>query len=204
MADSLNKIYDSFAKTYDENRGSFDISEILEKFRLQLPVQGGSLLDLGCGAGEPVASYFIKNGWHVTGVDFSEKMLELSTKYAPEMDGIKNDIREVDFQRSQFDTVTATYSLFHIPAEDHPHLFKKIYGWLKPGGRFLFTYATKEYTGEERFNGFKKFIDTELFYSHVTPDELFSDLSKIGFEIVSSDYHTIFNETFLWVTASKT
>lgn len=203
MTSPLSETYNQFAKTYETNRGSFNISHILESFREKLEQDTGTLLDLGCGAGEPVARYFIENGWNVTGVDFSERMLELSSKYAPEMTAIRGDIRKVEFQYERFDAITATYSLFHIPSEDHPQLFSKIYQWLKPGAKCLFTYATKEYTGSDKFNGYKKFLDTELFYSHTTPEELDTLLNNIGFEIESSEKHTICGETFLWITANK-
>ena len=203
MSNSLRETYNSFADTYDVNREAFDISEILNLFSSNLESKRGKLLDLGCGAGEPVARYFIDNNWQVTGVDFSERMIELASKYAPKMEAIRGDIREVKFKSNQFDAITASYSLFHIPSELHADLFSKIFEWLKPKGKVLFTYATKEYTGAEVFSGYKKFIDTELYYSHKKPTELFCDLQRIGFNLESQEYHTICNETFLWVTAQK-
>lgn len=203
MTTSLNDIYNQFAETYDSNRGSFDISKILDRFYRVVGHEKGQLLDLGCGAGEPVACYFINKGWQVTGVDFSERMLALAAKYAPEMNTIHGDIRDVEFSSGQFDAITATYSLFHLPSEEHPEVFRKILQWLKPGGKMLFTYATKEYTGSETFSGYKNFIDTHLYYSHKRPNELLADLEKIGFAIDAMDYHTIGDETFLWVTANK-
>lgn len=203
MSTSLHEIYNRFADTYESNRGAFDISSILRMFYDALGKNEGELLDLGCGAGEPVARYFIGKGWRVTGVDFSGRMLELAAKYAPEMNTTESDMREIRFAPNQFDAITATYSIFHIPVEDHFDLFRNIHRWLKPEGRVLFTYATKEYTGSDRFSGYKRFIDTDLFYSHATPDELFRDLEAIGFAIDSRDYHTIGGETFLWVTTKK-
>jgi cyclopropane fatty-acyl-phospholipid synthase-like methyltransferase len=38
---------------------------------------GGSILDLGCGMGEPIARYFIRVGYQVTGVDSSAAMIAL-------------------------------------------------------------------------------------------------------------------------------
>ncbi len=84
---------------------------------MDLEPENGKLLDLGCGAGEPVARYFINNNWHVIGVDFSERMIELASKYAPKMETIRGDIRNVQFESNQFDAITAAYSLFHIPSE---------------------------------------------------------------------------------------
>ncbi|MCL1127609.1 class I SAM-dependent methyltransferase [Shewanella surugensis] len=203
MNDFLRETYNSFADTYDVNRGAFDISEILNLFYSNLELENGKLLDLGCGAGEPVASYFLNNGWKVIGVDFSERMIELASKYAPKMEAIRGNMMEVEFESNQFDAITATYSIFHIPSELHSDLFSEMFKWLKPKGKVLFTYATKEYTGAEAFSGNKKFIDTELFYSHNKPAELFSELQRIGYHVESHEYHTICNETFLWVTAQK-
>lgn len=203
MKNPLQAIYNGFAKSYDDKRGFFDISEILNRFYSQLSVESGNVLDLGCGAGEPVARYFIDRNWSVTGVDFSERMLELASNYAPEMKTFHADICEVEFEQNQFNAITASYSLFHIPASEHAALFKKFYDWLCPNGQFLFTYATSDYTGSDEFDGCKQFMDQSLFYSHKTPEVLYDDLEKIGFTIKSNEYHNIGNETFLWVTVSK-
>lgn len=85
MNNQLRKIYDAFAKTYENNRGQFDMSDVLDEFYSKLKPENRQLLDLGCGAGEPVARYFTDHNWSVVGVDFSERMIELASKYAPEM-----------------------------------------------------------------------------------------------------------------------
>ena len=203
MNTNLREIYDEFAETYDKNRGLFDMTEVFDSFYEHLGIKKGKLLDMGCGAGEPFPRFFIDRGWTVTGVDFSKRMLELASKYIPEMKTICADMREVEFGLSQFEAITATYSLFHIPCNDQTALFKKFYRWLCPKGKALFTYATKEYTGSEEFDGYKEFMGQELYYSHKSPGKLYADLEKIGFDIESRDYRDIGNETFLWVTVSK-
>ena len=199
----LQKIYDGFAQTYEKNRGLFDMTEVFNSFYEQLIPQKGNLLDLGCGAGEPFPRLFIDCGWKVTGVDFSGKMLALASQYVPEMKTIKADMLEVDFEPNQFDAITAIYSLFHVPRAKHAALFKKFYQWLIPQGKVLFTYATKEYTGQTEFDGYKEFMGQELYYSHKKPEKLYADLEEIGFNIESKIYREIGGETFLWVTISK-
>ena len=203
MKESLQTIYDEFAETYDSNRGLFNISDVLDSFYGQLKPGQGSLLDLGCGAGEPVARYFIDQGWDVTGVDFSQRMLQLAFKYVPEMRTINSDMLDVDFDVNQFNAITATYSLFHIPATAHAVLFEKMHRWLCPGGGALFTYATSAYTGSEEFDGYKTFMDKELYYSHKSPENLYADLKQTGFSINSREYRNIGGEDFLWVTVKK-
>jgi len=203
MDKSLQEIYDKFAQTYEENRGIFDMTDVFNSFYERLNVKNGNLLDLGCGAGEPFAKSFADRGWKVTGVDFSQKMLELASKYVPRMQTINSDMTEVEFKSNQFDAITAIYSLFHVPSTDHAALFEKFYRWLCPQGKALFTYATKEYTGQIEFDGYKEFMGQKLYYSHKNTDRLYDDLLNIGFKIEAADYRNIGGETFLWITVSK-
>jgi ubiquinone/menaquinone biosynthesis C-methylase UbiE len=203
MLNDLQKIYDRFAETYDKNRHLFDMTDVIDDFYKRLPCKTGRLLDLGCGAGEPFPSYFIQQNWQVTGVDFSQKMLALAHQYQPSLKTICADICEAEFPDEQFDAVTVIYCLFHIEYKKHEEVFRKIYGWLKPGGLSLFTYATKEYTGADIFNGYKEFMGERLFYSHTTPDNLITILKSIGFTIESYQYRHIGGETFLWFTIVK-
>lgn len=203
MQNDLQKIYDRFAETYEKNRGLFDMTDVIADFYKRLPGRKGCLLDLGCGAGEPFPAHFIAQGWQVTGVDFSSRMLALARCYQPDMKTIFADIGKVDFPAAQFDAVTAIYCLFHIEYPKHEEIFRKIYHWLKPGGHSLFTYATREYTGAEVFNGYKEFMGEQLFYSHTTPDNLAACLISIGFTIESTQYRRIGGETFLWLTIAK-
>ena len=142
----------------------FDMEEVLHPFYKCLGIEKGKLLDLGCGAGEPFARFFIDRGWKVTGVDFSKGMLELASTYVPEMETIQADMCEVEFEPNQFEAITAIYSLFHVSSKEHATLFDKIYRWLRPKGKALFTYATKEYTGSDEFDGYKEFMKQKLYY----------------------------------------
>lgn len=203
MRKSLARIYDQFADTYEESRGIFDMTEVFSAFYRHLDAEKGQVLDLGCGAGEPFASTFVKRSWSVTGVDFSRRMLELAAKYVPEMETILADMRDVEFPPGRFDAVTIIYALFHLPCDDHATLFGRIFDWLRPNGKALFTYATREYTGQPDFDGYKEFMGQQLYYSHKTPERLYADLESIGFAIESRDYRNIGGEVFLWVTINK-
>jgi len=200
---TLQEIYDGFADTYEENRGLFDMTDVFESFFRRLTVEGGRVLDMGCGAGEPFARFFVDHDWSVVGVDFSKRMLELAARYVPQMNTIHADMRDAAFEANQFDAIVAIFSLFHIPRDDHGDLFAGFYRWLRPQGKALFTYATKEYTGSDEFDGYKAFMGQELYYSHTTPDKLYAILKETGFDIESADYRNIGDEVLLWITVSK-
>lgn len=203
MKKSLASIYDEFADSYDKNRGIFDMTEVFDDFYQSFDIKRGRVLDLGCGAGEPFSANFINRGWSVTGVDFSQRMLDLAAKYVPNMNTINADIRNIEFASDQFDAVTIIYALFHVPRNEHAALFRRIFDWLRPRGKVLFTYATKEYTGRMEFDGYKEFLGQQLYYSHKRPEQLYSDMKQLGYVIEARNYRNIGNEVFLWVTASK-
>jgi SAM-dependent methyltransferase len=46
----------------------------LDRFCALVP-SGGSVLEVGCGAGEPIAKYFSERGYAVTGVESSPAMV---------------------------------------------------------------------------------------------------------------------------------
>ena len=92
------------------------------------------------------------------------------------------------------------HSLLRVPRQDHPVLFANLFRWLSPGGRLLFTYATKECTGQDEFDGYREFLGRQLFYSHTTPMQLRGQLEAAGFACESAAYRDIGGDTFLWVT----
>ena len=201
--DELREIYNRFAEKYDENREIFDMSKIIFDFNKYSGIQKGRLLDLGCGAGSMFTEYYLSKGWEILGVDLSEKMLELSQKNYPQMKTIIGDMTEIDFDNDSFDVIISVYSLFHIQKEKHEALFQNIYKWLTPNGKVLFTYAGVEYTGSETFSGYIEFMGENMFYSHLSQDELLMTLEKLNFKNIDIKKRDIGGETFLWVSMTK-
>ena len=201
--EDLRTVYNEFALTYEKNRNMFDMSKIIEDLSKNIKKEHKKVLDLGCGAGEPFAKHFLEKGFDVTGVDFSEKMLKQAEKFVPSMKRIHQDMRKVEFNDNNFDIILAIYSIFHLNNEEQMQLLKRIYGWLKKDGILLFTYATKEYTEREEFEGYKNFMGKNLFYAHKTPQYIKEYLLSLGFFEVSFKYREIGGETFLWITVKK-
>ena len=201
MAD-LALLYDDLAETYAAGRHLFDTTPILADFAHDLSV-GGWILDVGCGAGEPVARYFVDRGDRVTGIDVSERMLTLARRQAPEATFHAMDMRSLAFPSASFTAITAVYAVFHLPRADHAALFAGFARVLQPGGRLLLTLATREYTGQEEFDGEMEFLGRRLPYSHDRPEVALNKLAMVGLAVVSAKLIETGGETFYWIVACK-
>lgn len=82
-SDLIPALYERHADAFDEHRDrSLFERAWLDRFLDQVRT-GGSILDLGCGMGEPIARYFIARGFDVTGVDTSPSLLNLARTRFP-------------------------------------------------------------------------------------------------------------------------
>ncbi|MEO8402022.1 MAG: class I SAM-dependent methyltransferase [Gammaproteobacteria bacterium] len=97
-----------------------------------------TILDLGCGTGEPIAQFFIEKGFKVTGVDGSHKMIELCKKRFPNERWIVSDMREINL-KEQFDVILAWHSFFYLDQNSQRKMFKifesHMFGWRRKRSR---------------------------------------------------------------------
>ena len=148
----VRQAYDACAAAYDASRKTepgFEMRALLD-----LLDDGDAVLDIGCGAGVPIATSLAAR-YRVTGVDISPEMIYRARQNVPFGDFICADIMSATFPPSSFDAVVAFYSVFHLPRQEHPDLFRRIHQWLKPGGYLLCTlsHCSEEGYTEEDFHG---------------------------------------------------
>lgn len=136
--DDTQAIYERQAVEYDKRRSKalFE-ARWLARFAAGLPL-GGRVLDLGCGAGDPIARWFMAEGFTVTGVDFSEAMLDIARRRWPEGDWRFADMRSFDLEQ-HFDGIIAWNSFFHLTAEDQKDCIARMARHLRPGGMLMLT-----------------------------------------------------------------
>ena len=140
MADAggVRAVYEAGAATFDRerNRGLVERGW-LERF-LDLVPAGTPVLDVGCGAGEPVARFLVERGHPVTGVDFSSAMLAIARARFPAEAWIEADMRTLDLG-CRFGGIVAWDSFFHLSRADQPGVIARFARHLLPGGGLLFT-----------------------------------------------------------------
>lgn len=102
---------------------------------------GHSVLDLGSGAGNDcfVARALVGAEGHVTGLDFTDEMLELANRNNqklgyPNIAFVKGDIEEMPFADNLFDVVVSNCVLNLVPNKNKA--FAQIMRVLKPGAHF--------------------------------------------------------------------
>lgn len=129
--------YDQIAEIYLRRFGNSAVRQFwLDQLIARLP-SGVRVLDLGCGAGLPVARNLQDRGFVVTGIDGSRRQIELARGNAPGATFIEADMTSAEFAAASFGAVTAFYSITHIPRDLHSGLFLHIASWLQPGGILL-------------------------------------------------------------------
>ena len=103
--------------------------------------EGDHVLDLGSGAGNDcfVARTLLGESGHVTGLDFTDEMLEKANSNLQKtgfknIDFIKGDIENIPLKNNSFDVVISNCVLNLVP--DKQKAFGEIYRTLKPGGHF--------------------------------------------------------------------
>jgi SAM-dependent methyltransferase len=153
--------YDAIAETYLRWTSDSPLrQQWLNTIVSALPTHA-RVLDLGCGAGIPVAQKLANHGCRVVGVDGSQRQIALACENEPRGTFIVADMTAVEFEPMSFDAVTAFYSITHVPRHEHPILLNKIRTWLKPGGIFL---ASMGYGDCLAWTG--DWLGTTMFFSH--------------------------------------
>lgn len=142
--------YDRLVDAYLVNRGEYDTSGWLERFMGHLK-SGGRVLDLGCGAGVPVAKALADNGFEVTGLDISPGQIARARELVPSGTFEVKDMTAAAFPPGSFDGVCAMYSIIHVPRVRHAALYGSIRSWLKADGAALLVLGSQDWEGEEEY-----------------------------------------------------
>lgn len=130
--------YEAAAETYIKRRNpSIGVSTVL-KWGQTLPA-GASVLDLGCGHGEPISQALMQIGLELYGIDASRSMVAAFRKRFPQARVVNEAVEESAFFNRSFDGVVAWGLMFLLSVETQLSLIEKVASTLEPGGRFLFT-----------------------------------------------------------------
>lgn len=136
--------YDTFAEFYDELTGNRQ--KVLEKvscFIQENHPEAKTILELGAGTGANLVS--LADHYDVSGLDLSEKMLEVAQRKLPDARFYQEDMVTFKLEQS-FDVVLCLFdSINHLlDKKQWVTLFQNVYDHLNEGGAFIFDMNTPE------------------------------------------------------------
>ncbi|MBK24633.1 MAG: SAM-dependent methyltransferase [Halobacteriovorax sp.] len=181
---NLRFVEENMLKTYEENAQEFDRQRSknlfeekwLNKFS-ELIGPSGEVLDIGCGAGEPIAKYFIEKGFSITGADFSSEMIKIARKRFPKQSWIIEDMRTLNLKR-EFDGLIAWNSFFHLNQEDQRKAIPLFCKLVKDEGVLMMT------VGPEEGEVLGKVNNCDVYHSSLSEKEYRSIFEKMNFDII--------------------
>jgi SAM-dependent methyltransferase len=160
---------------------------------------GISVLDVGCGTGDPALAIGSSSGAHVTGIDLVRRHVERARVRAAEQGlgdrtrFLEGDATSMPFPAASFDHVYAVESAYH--AADKARFYGECARVLRPGGCFFGTdwLRGEHASGEDHdqilarmgeYFAIPNLIDLPTLRAHLTASglipEVVEDLSRLG------------------------
>jgi ubiquinone/menaquinone biosynthesis C-methylase UbiE len=162
---------------------------------------GSSILDLGCGSGDP-ADIEIAKEHRITGVDISQAQIDLAHRNVPGGRFLHGDLGSVEFPPSSFDAVVSFYTLEHLPRREHAAILRRICRWLKPGGWLLLSTEAADIEGITA-----EWLGVPMFMSSFDADTVRRLVGEAGFEVVETAIEAQVEQShevsYLWVLAVR-
>jgi SAM-dependent methyltransferase len=149
----------------------------LDRFMGLMPYQP-TVLDIGCGSGDPLSRYLVGGGCAVTGVDSSAEMIALCESALPWEKWTVADMRQLSLGRT-FDGLLAWNSFFHLSPEDQRHMFAIFGAHASSQSVLMFT------SGPAYGVAMGTFESEPLYHSSLDPGEYRALLNEIGFTVVA-------------------
>lgn len=136
----LGKKYDKIALWWherhkDSNYGLVQIDRAISYCKNPI-----SALDVGCGSGGRVIEKLLKAGFTVTGLDVSEKMLEIAKSLHKNVSFHLEDISTWE-SSEKYDCIIAWDSIFHLPLSKQVPVISKLCNSLKNEGILIYTFG---------------------------------------------------------------
>jgi demethylmenaquinone methyltransferase/2-methoxy-6-polyprenyl-1,4-benzoquinol methylase len=134
--DAVRTMFDRIAPVYDVMNRVMTVGLDIRWRRLtaQAVVRSGdSVLDGACGTGDLALADLKAGGSHVTGLDFSERMLERARRKSTRVEWVRGDLLALPFEDASFDAATVGFGVRNVV--DLELALKELRRVLRPGGR---------------------------------------------------------------------
>jgi predicted TPR repeat methyltransferase len=176
-AERIAGLYERHAAAWDRARlQSTPPTRWLQAF-ISAMGPNASVLDLGCGAGVPMAACLIGAGVRITGFDTSPALIALACSRFPDQRWRVGDMRNLALGET-FDGILAWHSFFHLTPGDQAAMFAVFAAHLKSGGALMFT------SGDEEGIALGEFEGEPLYHASLSPQHYRALLAAHGFTVI--------------------
>lgn len=174
--DTIISLYTKHAQLFDRIRGrSLQERAWLDRFLSHVGA-GGTILDVGCGTGEPIARYLLDRGFKVVGIDAAPSMIALCCSRFPEAEWHLANMTELTLDRA-FDGVLAWDSFFHLGMHEQRSMFQRFATHAKPNAPLMFT------SGPDEGEAIGTFGNQPLYHASLSQSEYSQLLASNGFVV---------------------
>jgi demethylmenaquinone methyltransferase/2-methoxy-6-polyprenyl-1,4-benzoquinol methylase len=133
--DAVRRMFDRIAPVYDAMNRTMTagLDRRWRRITAEAVVRPGDVvLDACCGTGD-LAIAGVRAGGRVTGLDFSERMLERARRKAPQLEWVGGDLLALPFADESFDAATVGFGVRNV--DDLALALGELRRVLRPGGR---------------------------------------------------------------------
>jgi SAM-dependent methyltransferase len=154
-------------------------------------------LDVGCGCSGRLIDRLIAEGFHVEGIDVSEKMIALARQRHPNVLFHHADICQWTLPR-KYDVIVAWDSIWHVPLEAQTRVMEKLCQGLAPNGVWLFTMGGLDEPAEKT----DSCMGTPMYYSTLGIPKTLELLTRCGYVCRHLEYDQ-YPEQHVYIIAQK-
>lgn len=161
------------------------------------PIQGGTVLEVGCGRGTGIKVIFRHFGpAHVFGIDIDPLQIErasrrVAIRYKHRVTLLQADAERLPFEENSFDAVFDFGALHHVP--NWQMSIAEIRRVLKQGGTFFFEEITRA--------ALERWIYRKLFEhpasNRFSEADFLAELEAHGLGSMNSPHRTLFGDIFI-------
>ena len=177
---TYNKIADKYHQLFKNelDEKQFD-KQYLDKFANYFSLNS-KIIDAGCGPTAHIGRYLFDKGLKVTGIDISERCIQIASEYNPQMEFICSDILDWKPQKNSIDGIVSYYSIIYTPKSEIDKLFQVFNRALVSGGKLLVVVKKGDFEGyQDNVLGMK----VHSYFSEYHEDEIGRIITKNGFKI---------------------
>ena len=142
--DAVRTMFDRIAPVYDVMNRVMTVGLDVRWRRLAaqaVVAPGDAVLDGACGTGDLALAALKAGAGRVTGLDFSERMLERARRKSTQVEWVRGDLLALPFSDASFDAATVGFGVRNVA--DLDRALAELRRVLRPGGRLAILEITR-------------------------------------------------------------